>query len=178
MNADLFASIANIIGFTEADLAANRLSKLSDAQGQKLRTKRQGWLILAGVALILGIGLFARAVFDNALTSSEKLTIGILLCLAVAVGLLYIWLKWSQYATDLTQGIAAEGELALVTYIYRGNRVYLFRANGVKFRVDKVLYDLLTDRSNEFPSCVVYYAPQTRTLLALEAFNGRKYYKK
>lgn len=178
MSGDPIESVAHSIGFTEGDLQANRQGKLSDAQSQKLRAKRQGWLILAGVALILGIGLFARGFFDDALTSSEKLTIGILLCLALAVGLLYIWLKWSQYASDIAQGIVAEGQLGLVTYIYRGNRVYHFGANGVKFRVDKTLYELLDDLSNEYPSWVVYYAPQTRTLLALEALKGKKYYKK
>ncbi len=180
MNKALEWSIKNEIGFSEDDLSANRDGQLRDSQQQKLVAKRQGSLVLAVLGLIIAAGVFVRVVFDNGFKSSDKLSIVLLTCLALVVALLYLWLKWSQYVSDLDRGIAfaSEGPLELITYHNRGNNIYRLRVNRASFGLDKHLFDLLTAAAKKHEYCAVYYTPRSKILLSFEVLDNRKHYKK
>ena len=173
MDTQLESSIRNKIGFTEDDLNANRDGKLSDAQRDKLKAKLQGVWVLAVLGLVAVIGVLVKTVFDNQFQRTEKLAIVTLVCLVLAVGFLYIWLKWSQYTSDLDRSIAfaAEGRMQLVTYHNRGNNSYRVRVNHEGFVLDRRLFDLLTEVSKEYEFCAVYYTPQSHVLLSFEVID-------
>src|SRR4051812_26541628 len=110
MNVELEAAVRQKLDFTEDDLIANQDGRLSDAQRHKLKAKRQGVLVLAVLGLAAVVAVLLKMVFDNQFKPTEKLAIVTLVCLALAVGFLYIWLKWGQYTSDLYRSVAFASE--------------------------------------------------------------------
>ncbi|MBI1279126.1 MAG: hypothetical protein GC179_13440 [Anaerolineaceae bacterium] len=174
MNAELEASLRQKLDFTEDDLMANRDGKLSYAQRHKLKAKRQGVLVIGGLGITAVFAVLLKIIFDNQYQTNEKLAIATLTCLAFAVGLLYFWLKWSQYTSDLDRDVAfaSEGRMQIVTYHNRGNNIYRLRVNRESFALDRHAFGLLTELAKECEYCAVYYAPRSHILLSFEALDS------
>jgi hypothetical protein len=174
MSTDLLTSVANMIGFTEADLAANRLGKLSDRQRGKLAAQQREWLIPALVTIGGGtILVFFTIVGIDADTSNLRLAFALIIVAFLVGYLAYEWVKWSRLKTDLTNVIVLEsqGRLEPITYSGKSSPYYFIRVKDVKFPIDEVLFNLLTDLAEDYPYCVVYYAPQSHVLLSFEVLD-------
>ncbi len=147
MNPNYESRLMKIIGFKEGDLTVNRDGKLTDSQISKLRAERQGWVQRAGVALGIASFFFATIVFDAGFKPTDKFSNATVICVLLAVALLYAWLKWSRYNADIKHDrvYALIGKLEPYTYLSRGIRYYKIFVDDVDFPSDKKLFEVLSN---------------------------------
>lgn len=177
MNKSLEWSIKNTLGFSDGDLSANRDGKLSDKQRNMLAAKKNFCLQIATFGIGFVTIAFLANVFINPANASDKFAAALIMCVILATGLFYIWLKWSQYASDLRRGVAfaAEGQLELVPHYNRNRRIYSreIRIANAHFIVERKLFDLLLQIERKNLSCAIYYTPKSHVLLSFEVLNRK-----
>ncbi len=161
-------TLVEALGFTDADLAANRAGRLSDAQKQRLT---KGWrrTLSIFIGVIAAVGFAATlALFLGQRNNSPVLTVvGIALTLinALTVGIgAQSYLRTSR---DLRSGsVAAVSGVVSHTLRVSGRlATYVLRLDGEEVIVPKPVFFAI----EEGKPYRLYRAPVSKTLLAAEA---------
>ena len=149
-------SLEGFLGFSDADLAANRDGRLSPGQVTRL-TWSGIWRLILGPALAIGSVVVALAAFtDNAIGTAFALFFA-------AIGLFLTWVGFA-YLAD-----AVDGQVAFVTgrlgcTVVRGKTTsYYANVGPVRKGISSRAYDALPRIG-----CHLYYAPGCRSLLSIE----------
>lgn len=175
MNAELEAALRQKLDFTEDDLTANRAGRLSDSQLHRLIEKKQSCLQGAGLAIAFATILFVANLFIQHPDYSEVITQALAICGGLALILIYLWSKWTQYVLDLGRGIAfaAEGKMEFVIHYNRGGSVRsrAVRISNAQFPISKDIFQLLTEVTKEYSACAIYYTPKSNVVLSFEALD-------
>ncbi len=177
MNVDLEAAIRQKLDFTENDLTANREGRLSVDQIQKIIEKKQSCLQGAGLAIAFATVLFVANLFIKHPKYSEAITQALVICGGLALILIYLWSKWTQYVSDLERGVAfaSEGKMEFIINYNRGGSVRsrAVRINNAQFPIGKDLFQLLIEVTKEHSGCAIYYTPKSNVILSFEVLDWR-----
>lgn len=148
-------SVEQFLGFSDADLAANRSGVLSAGQAWRLRWSGV-WRLIVGPPLIVVPVVIALT------ADSGFVTAGALL---VAAGGLYLTWHGFAFLADATQGLVAfvTGPLHRRSVSGKGGTSYFADIGPVTKRISRRAYDSL--RGGPFH---LYYAPGCRSLLSIE----------
>jgi hypothetical protein len=149
-------SLEGFLGFSDADLAANRDGRLSPDQVARL-TWSGIWRLVFGPVLAVGSVVVALAAFtDNAIGTVFAL-------LFVAIGLFLTWMGFAFLAD------AVDGQVAFVTgplgcsVVRSKTTSYYANVGPVRKSISSHAYDSLPRIG-----CHLYYAPGSRSLLSIE----------
>ena len=162
-------SLAQAIGFTAADLEANRSGLLSEMQHYRLRVRR--WRSVAvGVAILLVAAFIATLLIfsgtrDNGSIILLIIGIGVTICNAALVGLFVR--HWLRLSADIREGraILTSGELErVVKPVSKRVMQYMIRVDEAEIMVSKDVFEAFEHHQ----PYILYLAPYTGTLLSAE----------
>jgi hypothetical protein len=150
------SSLEGFLGFSDADLAANRAGVLSSGQAWRLRWSGV-WRLVVGPALLIGCLVLAWY------SSSAFITFG-----ALAAASLGLYLTWHGFAflADATQGLVAfvTAPLHRRSVTSKGVTSYFADVGPVTKKISSNAYSSLG--TGPFH---LYYAPGCRSLLSVES---------
>lgn len=157
--------------FTYADLNANRVGELSDAQVARLqRIRQRTGLIGLGVVFVMDI-IAATLLFFGVTTESvvaQGVGAGVVVCSALMVG--YFVRSWMRLGADVRGGAVHKLSGQLERVLKRTGRanVYIVRVEGVDVAVSAYTWQAF---AHEQPYHI-YRTPYARVLLSAERIEG------
>ncbi len=155
--------------FTDADLIANRTGKMTDAQKEKLRDKRQSFLIRYGVASLISFGIFnALIVPFDAHTLAALLNSIVMPAISGSLFSVFCFLLISrlrQIQQDIKESYVAifEGPISLKSRNSR-NPTYQLQAGRIYLNIPQKSIQVLKINKDH----AVYYAPRSKIVLSIE----------
>jgi hypothetical protein len=164
--------LMNAIGFTQADLQANREGYMSKPQRATLSSRRKDWLNGITIAVIAAAAFstffLTQGVLAGDWFSSERvLTIGIF-CVIAGVVWFIGWLHWNRLDADLDKGTVFNIEGTVILAIHEKEKPpsisYFALIQGEYFQIDKPVYDAFISGD----PYIIYYAPYTKTILSVD----------
>ena len=166
---DDFLPLDEALGFSEADLAANRAGQLSETQAQRLRRRDRTGLIVGN---IVAIGLLGGGMW---LVSGGLVGFGALLI--VLGGSLFLLTRWGRgdYTAETVSGTVeiVRGQLVLDTAEYKNPNglvtEYRVRVGDEVFVISRDAFIALSEaRQSDDHPFALYYLPRLRMLLSAE----------
>lgn len=162
-------TLAQAIGFSDADLSANRDGKLSEAQLFALQKRRSRVIYIGlgafGVLTILAtLFLFMGSKPDNSGILS-LIGVGLSVCNALVIGIFFR--AWLRLNGDITVGrvLAVSGKLERVLKpLNRRVMNYMIRIDSVEMYVNKEVFIAFEHEA----TYTLYRTPYNRTLVSAE----------
>lgn len=161
--------LAQAIGFTEADLSANREGKLSQAQCEQLQ-KRKTRILLIGFGTFLILTLVATLFLFMGSRPNQSgilsiIGIGLTICNALMVGIFFRgWLRLNADSNTNTV-IAIQGEVERVLKpLNRRVMNYMIRIQNIEVYVNKDVFIAFAPQGEY----TIYRTPYSGILLSAE----------
>ncbi len=162
-------TLAQAIGFTDADLVANRAGELSQSQRIALQ-KRRGRALFLGLGAFFGLTMLATLFLfmGSKPDNSDILSIigvGLTICNALVIGIFFR--AWLRLNGDINAGrvLAVSGKLERVLKpLNRRVMNYMIRIGSVEIYVNKEVFIAFEHEA----SYTLYRTPYNRTLVSAE----------
>lgn len=167
-------ALIKAIGFTYADLDANRDGYMSKKQRAALSKERQFLLYtitigVVGIAILYAI-ILLRNVIEGREISYNIVLIAFIFFVPV-LGFLFTWFNRNQLNSDLYKGTVyvVEGVISLhITDYGKKATFYYMYVQEEKFRLEKPVFEAFVDGE----PYAIYYAPNSKTILSAEWLRG------
>jgi hypothetical protein len=177
-NGIIFPSLMHALGFTDADLKANREGYMTFEQRQHLaETQSMGsWLYGVAAALIAGIGvIFALNVFMFSSDNGREAIFAPSVCAGIIIAgftLVVLWIpmhvlqqQTHLYRADLHKGLVQQIMGKVIRQVRLGELLgYDLVVAEERFSVSPYTYEQFTDGA----TYTLYYTPNSKTILSAE----------
>lgn len=166
------AALMPLMGFTLADLQANRDGTIGENQADHLRRTRAQAIFISGLAFVVIVLMATTCLFIGARNNAPILTlagIGLTIINAVQVG--FFGRQIMRLNADLREGaiVVTAGQLERVVRTSGRAHNFVLRVNNTDFSVKKELFKLFRHEQDY----AIYCAARSRVLLAAEPLNAQ-----
>jgi hypothetical protein len=161
-------------GFTQTDLEANRLGKLSPAQAALLRARARGQLVMGALLFVAGgfvlTGLSSMLVL--ALLASRGRVPGVAYVFTGALSLAFVaalllaalWIR-NCFREISEQRVGVAEGVVTAERVSGDADAYFYVLDGTSYQVPAEAYTLVKDDPSRYR---VYYAPRSRWVVGME----------